>query len=497
VAGFGLTLPKAAASISTHAHTEAPPTSALTDVTRLSALELRVAFASRALSPVEAVGAVLDRIETVGRQLNAFVTVTAEEAIDAARRAERAWWRNEAGPLAGIPFSVKDTIVTKGVRTTMGSRRLADWVPSIDAPSVERCRRAGGALLGKTNTPEFGWKYETTNPLAGTTRNPWNLDLTPGGSSGGAAAVVAAGLGPLALGSDTAGSTRIPAAFCGVIGFKPSYGVIPVAPGSGIETLGHVGVLARAVRDVALMLDVCSGPDPRDRLSLPAGEETFSSAVDRGIDGLRIAWSSDLGYAAINPEVRDAVAAAVRAFDDVAVVEEISPSLEDPFEIVEPLLAAGAAGAHRDDFAAVRDELDPERVPVVERGFRLTAADVGAALAARARFVDSMRELMEPYDLLLTPAAPVTAFEVGKQGPATVDGRVLPGLSWGGLAYAFNLTGQPAASVPCGLVGGLPVGLQIVGPWRDDAAVLRACAAFERARPWAATRPDSIPATSD
>jgi aspartyl-tRNA(Asn)/glutamyl-tRNA(Gln) amidotransferase subunit A len=459
------------------------------EVFRLSALELRALYREGELSPVEVVEAVLERIDQLNPALNAFVTLTPELAREQAKVAENAYRRGDtdAQALLGVPFSIKDTIVTKGILTTMGSRVLSDWVPEIDAPSVERCREAGGAILGKTNAPEFGWKGETTNALFGTSYNPWSLELTPGGSSGGAAAAVASGLGPLALGTDAGGSIRIPAAFCGVLGLKPSFGLIPVAPGGGIETLPHIGILARTVRDAALLLEVLAGPDPRDRLSLPPVNASYLGAAEEDVRGLRVAWSPDLGFAPVEPEVLKLTADAANAFQELGCdVEEITPSLSDPFEIVNVLLAAGTAGAHRDNFAAVRTQLDPSRVPFVEEGFRLSAADVGAALAQRAQWADRMRVVLAPYDLLLTPAMPMTAFRAGLDGPGVVAGQERPGgLSWSPFTYPFNLTGQPAASVPCGLSAArLPVGLQIVGRWRDDQGVIRAAAAFEAARPW-------------
>ena len=344
------------------------------DFFRLSALELRELYRMVELSPVAAVESVLERIERLNPALNAFVTLTPGLAREQAKAAENAYRRGDSKgqPLLGIPFSVKDTIVTKGIRTTMGSRILADWVPEIDAPSVERCRSAGGALLGKTNAPEFGWKGETTNTLSGTSHNPWNLELTPGGSSGGAAAAVASGMGPLALGTDAGGSVRIPAAFCGVVGLKPSFGLVPAAPAGGIETLGHIGLLARTVRDVAFLLDTVAGPDPRDRLSLPQPQTRFLDVVGNGVDRFRVAWSPDLGFAPIDPEVARLTAAAAALFDGLGcAVEEVTLELDDPFEIVDVLLAAGTAGGHRDNYAQVREQLDPDRVPFVEKGFTL------------------------------------------------------------------------------------------------------------------------------
>jgi aspartyl-tRNA(Asn)/glutamyl-tRNA(Gln) amidotransferase subunit A len=466
--------------------------------TRLSALELRERYAKRELSPVEVVEEVLEQIERLNPALNAFVTPTPELAREQARSAEDAFRRSdtEGRPLLGIPYSVKDTIVTKGIRTTMGSRTLADWVPDVDAPAVERCREAGGVMLGKTNSPEFGWKGETTNALFGSTSNPWDLALTPGGSSGGAAAAVAGGMGPLALGTDAAGSLRIPAALSGVFAIKPSFGRVPVAPAGGIETLPHQGPITRTVRDAALLLDTIAGPDPRDRLSLPATGTSFLAELDGGVDGLRAAWSVDLGYSPVEPEIAALAEAAARAFEDLGcTVDEVALELDDPFEIVDVLIGAGAAGGHRDAYVQVRELLDPDRLSALERAFGYTAADVGAALARRGQFVEKLRAQLEAYDLLLTPTVPVPAFPVGLEAPPDVAGTPRPGLSWAAFSYPFNLTGQPAASVPCGFTEiGLPAGLQIAGRRHDDATVLRAAAAFEEHRPWAHLWPETTAA---
>jgi aspartyl-tRNA(Asn)/glutamyl-tRNA(Gln) amidotransferase subunit A len=372
----------------------------------------------------------------------------------------------------------------------MGSLLNADWVPDVDAPVVERARAKGAVLLGKTNAPEFSWKGDSGNRLSGPARNPWKLERTAGGSSGGAGAAVAAGLGPIAIGSDTAGSTRIPAAFCGVVGLKPSFGLIPVGPAGGIETLSHIGVLSRTVADAALALSALAGPHVHDRLSLPELGEDWVAAASGGLRGVRAGWTPTLGYAPVEPQVAASAEAAARAFEALgAEVEELELELDDPYEAVRVLLVAGAAGAHRADFEEVRDRLDRERVPWVEEGFRLSAADVGAALIRRARWVERLQEQTKHVDLVLTPAVPVTAFSAGEQGPGTVAGAPRPGLSWAAFGHPFNLSGQPAVTVPCEPVGGLPVGLQIAGRPRADALVLRAAAAFEAARPWRERRP--------
>jgi aspartyl-tRNA(Asn)/glutamyl-tRNA(Gln) amidotransferase subunit A len=462
------------------------------DIPWLSALELRELYRSRELSQVEVAKRTLERIDRINPSLNAIVLVTPERALEAARAAEEAYGRGEAdAPLLGVPFTVKDNIQTKGIRSTLGSLMHKDFVPEIDVPAVERTYAAGGVLLGKTNTPEFGWKGETSNRVYGTTYNPWNLELTPGGSSGGGSAAVAAGLGPLAIGTDGGGSLRIPASFSGVVGVKASHGVVPYVPNLALETMGHIGPLARTVRDAALLLDVIAGPDPRDRLSLNPLGFSFLEACDRGVEGFRCAWSPNLGFAPVNPEVVELTRAAAFALEAAgAIVEEVELGLDDPYDIVDLFFAMASAAPHAENWDETRELSDFGRVEFVERGRTATAAEVGAASARRWQWHVRMQELMEPYDLLLTPTMPDLPFPAGMDGPENVAGEVRPRLSWTAFTYPFNLTGQPAVSVPCGLsASGLPVGLQVVGRWRGDEAVIRGAAAFEAVRPWRHLRP--------
>ncbi len=464
----------------------------------MSALELRDHYRSCELSPVEVVGATLDQIDRVNPTVNAYVTVTADLARRQAREAEGAYATGKADrPLLGIPVSLKDLTPTKGVRTTRGSLLYKDWIPDFDPPIVERIYAAGAVLLGKTNTPEYGWKGDSGNRILGPTHNPWKLGATAGGSSGGAAAAVAAGMGPLAQGTDGAGSIRIPAAFCGIFGLKPSFGLVPYYPASAVDTLSHVGPMTRTVRDAALFLGVLAGPDPRDPHSLNATGIDYLQAAGGAIRGLRVAWTPDLGYATLDPQVRTLTTAAARVFADLGCnVEEVRAPFEDPGPIVDLIWAAAQASLHKDDLEQVRDRLDPGRLPLIEAGGRVRGVELAATTLRRADFYERVRRFMEGYDLLLTPALPITAFKAGHDGPGVIDGKPVRGLAWTPFTYPFNLTGQPAATVPCGFASdGLPVGLQIVGRWRDDVAVLRAAAAFEEARPWAHLRPTALEAT--
>lgn len=457
----------------------------------LPATELIAQYRARALSPVEVTRAVLERIERLNPALTAFVVVTAERAMADARAAEAAYAPGGTpATLAGVPISIKDLTPTKGIPTQFGSLLHRGNVPDADPPFVERVYAAGAVMLGKTNTPEFGWKGDSGNRLVGPTHNPWKHGRTAGGSSGGAAAAVAAGLGPLAQGSDGAGSIRIPAGFCGIFGLKPSYGLIPYYPPSPMEGLSHLGPMTRTVRDAALLLDVTAGQDARDRSSLPSGGG-YLAACEGSIAGLRVAWSPDLGYAPVDPEVRAICTRAAAKLADLGChVEEAHPPANDPWEIVDILWSAGNAARHRANFAEVRDLIDPGRIPIIERGFGLSAVDVLDALTRRHAYYDAIRAFMERYDLLVTPQLPVTAFPAGESHPPEIDGRPVTYLGWTAFTYPFNLTGHPAATLPVGFASdGLPVCLQFVGGFRQDALVLRAAAVWEAAFPWAQHRP--------
>lgn len=466
-----------------------------TEVCYTPSTELARQLQARELSPVELTQIFLERIERLNPRLNAYCTLTPELALEQARAAEAAIMRGETGPLLGLPVSVKDLIFTKGVRTTRGSLLFAEAVPDEDAPSVERLKAAGAVILGKTNTPELGWRGSTDNRVFGPTRNPWNLERTPGGSSGGASAQVAAGLGPLALGTDGGGSVRIPASYTGIFGLKPSLGRVPVYPASATGELSHIGPMARTVADAALLLSVVAGPDERDRFSLPADQTDYPAICElgarEGLKDLRIAWSPDLGYAPVEPEVRAITEKAARRFAEFgAEVEEANPGFDPPSPAFNVYFYGGITASLNDLMATKGDLLDPGLRKIVERGQKLSGLDWGRAALGKIALWDKMRRFYERYDLLLTPTLPQTAFELGIDGPDTVAGKSVEGLGWTPFTYPFNLTGQPAASVPCGFDSqGLPVGLQIVGRRFADATVLRAAAAFEALQPWASYRP--------
>ena len=460
------------------------------------ATELAGLIRNKVVSPVEVTETILARIERLNGWLGAYCTVTAEQALIAARVAEASVMRGDPlGPLHGVPVSVKDLTYTKGIRTARGSRLWADYVPDEDAPVVERIKAAGAVILGKTNTPEVGWKGDSDNPVFGPTYTPWDATrtLTAGGSSGGAGAAVAAGLGPLALGTDGAGSIRIPAAFCGIVGLKQQLWRVPTYPASPVETVAHTGPMARTVRDAALLLNVVAGPDERDRLSLPDAGIDWLAACEGDIRGLRVAWSPDLGYAAVDPEVAAITARAAHRFaaDLGCVLEEAHPGFADPGRAARIIFYGGIAA----NFA----DLPPERLALVDPGLQravaeeaagLTAIDYVKANAVRQGLWDTLRRFFADYDLLLTPTIAVPPFRAGTEGPTEVAGRAVERLGWTPFSYPFNLSGNPALTIPAGFTAaGLPVGLQIVGRRYDEATVLRAGAAFEALQPWVHLRP--------
>jgi aspartyl-tRNA(Asn)/glutamyl-tRNA(Gln) amidotransferase subunit A len=475
-----------------------------TDLGFTSAVELAALIRRREISPVEIIRVVLERIERLNPRLGAYVLVHSERALGEARAAERAGMAGEPlGPLHGVPVSIKDNLWTAGERTTYGSRLMAEFVAPEDAPSVAGLRAAGAIFVGRTNLPEFAWRGSTDNRLFGESRNPWDLTRTPGGSTGGGAAAVAAGMGPLALGSDGAGSIRIPASFCGLVGLKPTFGRVPMYPAAGgNELVAHVCPLARTVRDVALMMSAIARHDRRDAFALPDDSVDYLAACDEPLAGarggasvqgggsVRIAWSPDLGFASVELETREVAEAAAGAFSELGLtVEEASPDLGDPSSILKTLYGGAQAGAHATRSPEQKVQMDPELVAYAEASATLSAVEYLRAVAARQALVDSLRRFFERYDLLLTPTLSLPAFPLGLVGPSKVAGREVTHLGWT-LCYPFNYSGQPAISVPAGwTASGLPVGLQIVGRRLEDALVLRAAATFEALRPWAARRP--------
>lgn len=456
------------------------------------ATELAGLIRSRALSPVELTRAVLDRIERLNPVLNAFCTLTAEAAMAAAREAERAVMAGAGwGPLHGLPFSIKDLSLTRGVRSMSGSFIFEHRVPDAEPPFVGRLRQAGGIFLGKTTTPEFGWKAVGDSPLTGVTRNPWDRSRTSGGSSAGAAVAAAAGLGPLHQGSDGAGSIRIPSAFCGVYGLKPSFGRVPNWPLANNDYVSHVGPVTRTVADAALLLAVMAGPDDRDRTSLEGSPADYVSRLAEGVRGRRVAFSPDLGGLRVDPEVAAVVGQAARTFEALGcVVEEVDPRWPESGDVIRGLWSAHEAGMYARYLAEWGPRMDPGLVACIEDGRRLGLVEYLELRERKLAYWDAVRALFERHDLLLTPAVSVPALPVGRLNPEGWPQHRWDWFPWASFSYPFNFTGQPAASLPAGFTpAGLPVGLQVVGRRFADLAVLQASAAFEQARPWAGRRP--------
>ena len=462
------------------------PTARPTQLTECTASELLQLYRSGGASPVEATQAVLARIHRLNPQLNAFCLVDDEAALASARASEARWRQGATiGLLDGVPTSIKDLILTRGWPTRRGSRTVDVNQPwEVDAPVTARLREAGAVLLGKTTTPEFGCKGETNSPLTGISRNPWNLSRTPGGSSGGTAAAVAAGLGPLSVGTDGAGSVRIPAAFCGNFGLKPSFGRVPAYPLSPFGSVAHLGPHTMSVADAALMLNVMSQPDARDWTSLPFDARDYRVGLDDGVRGLRIAYSPNLGYAKnVHPEVAAAVDRAVKDLQALgAVVEAVDPGIDDPLDICTGLWFLGAHTLYSGMTPAQQAVADPDLVAEAALGAGLSALQIQHLNLRRGALGSHLRQFMQRFDLIATPAVAIPAFEARPAGHTPIDATTL--LGWTPFSYPFNLSQQPACTIPCGLTAdGLPIGLQLVGPMFGDAMVLRAARAFESVRP--------------
>jgi aspartyl-tRNA(Asn)/glutamyl-tRNA(Gln) amidotransferase subunit A len=446
-------------------------------LTELTAVRLLDGYRSGEFGPVEVVRAALERAEEIQPEVNAFVRLFAEEALERAAASEERWRRGEpCGLLDGVPVTVKDILLLRGAPTLKGSRTIdpaaGRW--DEDAPSVARLREHGAVFLGKTTTPEFGWKGVTDSPLTGVTRNPHDPTRTAGGSSGGAAAAVALGAGPLALGTDGGGSVRIPAAFCGIFALKPTYGRVPLYPASAFGTLAHVGPMTRDAADAALLMEVIGGPDSRDWSALGPAPGSFPEGLAGGVRGLRVAYSPSLGgQVRVEPEVAAAVRRAVERLAGLgAYVEEADPDFSEPVEAFHTLWFAGAARVTQHLGREQREALDPGLREICGAGARYSALEYLAAMDVRMDLGRRMGRFHDTYDLLVTPTVPITAFEAGAEVPKGSGCRRWTG--WTPFTYPFNMTQQPAATVPVGVDGdGLPIGLQLVAARHRDDLVLR------------------------
>ena len=453
------------------------------DIAFLPATELLSRYRARSLSPVEVIETTLRRLETYEGALNAFVLYDPESALAAARASEGRWQKGEPrGLLDGVPVAIKDTQLTRGWPRLVGSKTIdPNQAWNEDAPATARLRAENAVLFGKTTTPEFGWKPTTDSPLSGVTRNPWNLERTPGGSSGGSAAALAAGVCPLAIGTDAGGSIRIPASFSGVFGLKPTFGKVALYPPSAFGDVSHVGPMSRTVEDAALMLDAIKGPDARDWYSLPDDGIKYRERVrDGSMRGKRVALSPTLGYAEPAPAIRAAVEAAAQVFADLgATVEDADPFVQSPLPVFQTLALAGFWALIRAMPAEKIALMDPGLVETCRAGERVTQEELVGALAQRALLGARMRQFFDRYDILLSPTMPITAAYAEKRD----DGQPDPTnyRDWLTYTWAFNLTRNPSASISCGMAGGLPIGLMVTGQLHDDLGVMQACRAYEQA----------------
>jgi aspartyl-tRNA(Asn)/glutamyl-tRNA(Gln) amidotransferase subunit A len=471
--------------------TETPSISNLChlDIEALSRL-----LASKQVSSVEVTQALLARIDALDGRINAYITVTREAALADARRCEQEILAGiTRGPLHGVPIALKDLYDTAGVPTTAGAKILAGRVPDADATSVARLRAAGAVILGKCNLHEFAYGVLTDSSHFGPTRNPWDLDCVPGGSSGGSAAAVAADLCIAATGSDTGGSIRIPAALCGVVGLKPTYGrvscrgLIPLA-----WSLDHAGPITKSVFDAAVMLGALAGYDPDDPASVAVPVPDFTAGLRDGVAGLRIAVDPGYAFAGISAEVAVAFRKALATLADLgATVIEVSvPHVEEGLDAALTILKAEATAYHQAWLTGRPDDYRPDVRARLERGFEVRGIEVGRAWHTRRQLIRDFERLFEQADLFATPMCGIPAPRLGER-EVNLNGQATPVMApLTRFTRVFNLTGLPAISVPCGFsAGGLPIGLQLAGRAFNEATVLRAACAYEAASPWRGQRP--------
>jgi aspartyl-tRNA(Asn)/glutamyl-tRNA(Gln) amidotransferase subunit A len=455
------------------------------ELASFTASDLASHYRRRIISPVVVAEAMLARIERLNGRYNAFCLIDGDSALRDAKASEARWMAGTPKSYVdGVPATIKDIVLTRGWPTMRGSRTI-DPRQSCeeDAPIVMHLREAGAVLLGKTTTPEFGWKGVCDSPLYGITRNPWDVTRTPGGSSGGAAVAAALGMGCLHVGTDGGGSIRIPAGFTGVFGLKPTFGLVPAYPLSPFGTIAHLGPITASVEDAARMLTIISQPDDRDWHSLPYRPRDFTIGLDAGVRGLRVALSPTLGYAKIDPEIGRLVENAAATLAEFgAIVERRDPGFSDPTAVFAAHWFTGAAAIHASIPSERRSLLDPGFVRIAEAGARIPHMEYVAAVNRRAELGLRMAQFHRDFDVLLTPTLPLAAFEAGHIAPPATDQT--DWFHWTPFSFPFNLTQQPAASIPCGFTAsGLPVGLQIIAAKHRDDLVLRVARAFESVQP--------------
>lgn len=438
-----------------------------TNITDMTAVELTDLFKTKKLSPVECTEAFLTRIEQYNPIINAYNFIARESALDSAKKSERRWLKGEQiSNIDGVPSSIKDLTMVAGLPNRSGSLTSSEEVMHVDAPFAARIRESGSIIMGKTTTPEFGWKGVTDSPLTGITRNPWNTSLTAGGSSGGAAAAAALNMGVLHQGSDAGGSIRIPAGFCGVFGIKPTFGYIPQWPASSMTTLSHIGPITRTIEDSMLLMDIVAKPDKKDWYSTRTLSNSWNQKDILPLTGIRIAYSPTLGYADVNPGVRDLTDNAVKRLEELgADIDIIDPGFEDPLEAFSTLWFAGAAKVVTSLSSEDKALLDPGFLEIGLKGSHIDIVEYMKAVDYRANLGRKMQNFHSTYNILITPTLPNTAFKAGQN---TESSEQEHWMEWTPFSYPFNMTQQPALSVPCGLLDGLPVGLQIIADRGND-----------------------------
>jgi amidase len=462
-----------------------------------SAIEMARLIRAKKLSAREALAAHLKQIERVNPKVNAIVTLVPEMAADAAAKADEMQAHKETlGPLHGLPVAHKDLLETRGIRTTYGSPLFKDFIPLEDNIVVDRMRRAGAIIVGKTNTPEFGAGSQTFNKVFGATRNPYDLTKTCGGSSGGAAVSLACGLAPVVSGADTGGSLRNPAAFCNVAGFRPSVGRVPNPKAAfAWSTLSTSGCLGRSVADLAYVLSTIAGPDSRAPLSISEPGELFARPLDRSFKGVRVAWFKDLGGVPFDPRVRGVVDGHRKTFESLGcIIEQAEPDFapaELAFRVLRALGSANTYGAQLHDHPdAFKDTLKGE----IEEGLLLTGMDVAHAETAHGKLWRSFQAFLEKYEYFVLPTTQLPAFDVDTPYPTEIAGVKFDNyIDWMKSCWYISATGNPAASVPGGFTSdGLPVGVQIVGRNKEDFSVLQLAHAFEQATGYGKKRPSIV-----
>jgi Asp-tRNA(Asn)/Glu-tRNA(Gln) amidotransferase A subunit family amidase len=463
----------------------------------MPAYEMADKIKRQELTSQEITEVIIERIEKINPIINAYCTPTFDLARDMAKKADEAVKKGEKlGFLHGIPTSIKDETETKGIRTTFGCKIFENNVPHKDEIAVKRLRDAGIVILGKTNTPAFGYKGVTDNLIFGATKNPWNLERTCGGSSGGAAASMASGLGGLALGSDGGGSIRLPSCFCGVYGLKPNFGRVPhitMKLAGNLGTFVHKGPIVRYVKDAALMLDAIAGEDDSDRYSLPKPNFSYLKRLKEKPNRLNIGYSLDLGFIkALDPEVKKSVLDAVQKFEKLDwIVEKGRIRMKNPEKTFLIPYLSSFAYMLKPFLKEWKKKLDPGLVMTVGAGLKFSAQDLKIAQIQREMIYDSVCRHFKKYDILVTPTLACPAFKLGILGPNEIDGKkISPPIGWLPYTYPFNMTGHPAASIPCGWSSeGLPIGMQIVGRRFDELTVLQVSKAFEEIQPWQDKKP--------